>query len=115
MGLGLRLAAAIGVSLGVQRVIAYRPDQGVILGGDDNDAGFRDGMPPPILLGVETDQRSTRNEDIAVDDRPPESSVATDANARHEDGPLDFTEAVNSHIRAQDASDDPTARDDAPA
>jgi hypothetical protein len=55
MGLGLRMAAAIGVGLCVQRVVAYRSDQWLILGGDDNDAGFRDGMPSPILSGVETD------------------------------------------------------------
>lgn len=109
------MAAAIGVGLCVQRVIAYRSDQWLILGGDDDDAGFRDGMPSPILGGVETDQRSARNEDIAVDDRPSESSVTTDTNARHEDRLLDFTEAMNSYIRAQDASDNSTTRDDAPA
>jgi hypothetical protein len=109
------MAAAIRVGLGVQRVVAYRADEWLVLRGDDNDTPFRDGMPSPILCGVETDQRPARNEDVAVDNRPSESSVTTDTNAWHENGLLDFTEAVNSHIRAQDASDDPTARDDAPA
>ena len=109
------MTAAIGVGLCVQRILAYRSDQWVILGGDDNDAGFCDRMPSPIFCGVETDQRSARNEDITVDDSPSESSVTTDTNAWHEDRLLDFTEAVNSHIRAQDASNDPATRDDAPA
>ena len=109
------MTAAIGVGLCVQRVIAYRSDQWLILGGDDDDAGFRNRMPSPIFGGVETDQRSARNQDVAVDDRTSESSVTTDTNARHEDRLLDFTEAMNSYIRAQDASDNSTTRDDAPA
>ena len=72
-------------------------------------------MAPPILLRVISDERAARNQDVAVDDDTPQSGVASDADAGHQNRLLDLAEAVHADVRAEDAAHDAAAGDDAAA
>ena len=98
-----------------RRLLADRADQRLIVGGHDDDAAVGDGVAAAILFRVEADERAARNEHVAIDDRAADARVPPDAHAGHQDRLLDVTEAVDPHVRAQDAADDAAARDDAAA
>src|SRR6185295_13159779 len=72
-----------------------------------------DRVAAAILFLVEADHRPARDEDVAIDDGPPQPRVAPDADARHQDAFLDRAEAVHADVGAEHAAADGAARDDA--
>src|SRR6516162_7738652 len=107
-------AAPVGFCFERQSLIAERSDERLIISGDHDDAGVRDGMPAPILFEVVADAGAARDEHVAIDDRPTDARVASDAHTRHQDALLDQAEAVDAHIRTEHAAVDAAARYDAP-
>src|SRR6476646_8305522 len=69
-------AAAIGLCLELQSLLAERCDERLVIGGDDDDAGIRDGVSAAILFEVVADARAARNQHVAIDDRPADARVA---------------------------------------
>jgi hypothetical protein len=64
-----RRRRAIRLGLELQRLLAERSDERLVVGRDDDDAGVGDGVAAAISLGVVADQRAARDEHVAVDDR----------------------------------------------
>src|SRR4051794_37343165 len=93
--LRVRRTAAIGFGFETQRLFTDRPDERLVLGGDDDDAVFGDGVTPAILFTVVADDGAARNQHVAVDDRAPDLGMASDANVRHQDRLFDVAEAVD--------------------
>src|SRR5262245_48676188 len=106
-------AAAVGLGFERQSLLVERSDERLVIGGDHDDAGVRDGVPAPILLRVVADARAARDEHVAVDDGPADAGVAADTHARHQDALVDQAEAVDPHVRAEHAAEDAAAGDDA--
>src|SRR5207244_3961103 len=106
-------AFSVGVRLDPQRVLAERADERLIFRGDDDDARVGDGVAAAILVGVVANQGAARDQHVAVDDRAPDARVTADADAGHQDALLDVTEAVDAHVRTEDAAENVAAGDDA--
>src|SRR5262249_14692109 len=106
-------ATPVGLGLEAERLLGERPDERLVLGRHDDDAGVGEGVTPAIFVGVVADERAARNQDVAVDDRAANSRVPADAHARHQNALLDVTEAVDPHVRTQHAAVDAAARDNA--
>src|SRR5438128_10315252 len=68
-----------------QRLLADRPEERLVFLRDHHDAAVADRVALAILFHVVADLRAAGDEDVAVDDRPPDAGVAADAHARHED------------------------------
>src|SRR4029077_1108285 len=72
-------AAAVGFRFELQSLLAERCDERLAIGGDDDDAAVRDGVPAAILLEVVADARAARNEHVAIDDGPADARVTAHA------------------------------------
>src|SRR5262249_33918753 len=94
-------AAAVGLCFQRQSLVAERSDERLVIGRDHDDAGVRDRVTAPILLGVVADARAARDEHVTVDDGSSDAGVAPDAHAGHQNALVDVAEAVDSHVRAQ--------------
>src|SRR5438093_7358758 len=88
-------AATIGFRFEPERLFAERSDQRLVVGRHDDHARVGHGVTPAIFLFVVADERTARDEDVAVDDRPLDARVAADAHAGHQDAALDLAEAVD--------------------
>src|SRR5205814_4872397 len=105
---------SIGLRFELERVLAQRSDERLIVWCHDDDAGVGDGVAPAIFFHVVTDQGASRNQHVAIDNRASNPRVPADADARHEDALFDLGEAVHAYIRAEHAAVDGAARYDAP-
>src|SRR2546421_3933412 len=106
--------SSIEVLLDVQCLFTNQLDERLFVLGDHDDAPLADGVAPPVFLFVVADARAARDEHVAIDDRPSDPRVAPDAHAGHQNALLHIAEAVHANVRAEDASADGAARDDAP-
>src|SRR5688500_20221395 len=106
MSSALRRVEAIHVGFERERLFIERPDVGLIVLSDHDDSALADRVSPRILGGVVADPRPARYEDVAIDDRVADASVAPDPDPRHEDALLNLAEAVHTDVGPKHAARD---------
>src|SRR5436190_19101660 len=88
----------VGAGLVGKGFAVNRADAGLIVGRDDHDAAFRDGMAPPVFDGIEADDGASRHHHVTVDDGAPDARVTADPHAGHQDRVFDCRVAVDPDV-----------------